>query len=317
VADVQEFLTTSRFETGHEYLDEKAQMLAALELSHSEMIGLARTVHEAVTAWRPEHPIEQMLQIVALAAVVDSSRAAEAISQAIQEIIPVFRKPKSSSDLAAAETIVRLAVGYFKKLRFNTDYTDFVDLVESEVQLKPQLLAEVAALLIDERKRGGNTVDLKRVLGRVFSHAHFAKGDPCFLGAFTESLTRQMPAEYWADKLPELKFQASEEENCHICQFIRTIFDRERPFLLMVNLRPSADWLLSPTKLGATTNLGPEEFESLVRSEGYELAPSEHLPKDLRGDEFFDRVANARSRSSAYVRQFRNNVVKLFPRGDK
>lgn len=308
--NVDHFITGETFGSPSDYVREKRGLLERDILNRNGRITLGEAAFDAVTAWRVSDPINELLEIVALAAALETSRGHQAINQAILTITPQFVSTARSQDRKTLETIVQIAIESFGEARFVPDYTHLCDLVDSQVPLSAGLLASLIRLLADESKQGGQTMALQTAIELIFSDTHFSSSSFDYRDDFSGALVRQFSTKFWANELQILKMQANEGPLCPICKFVERVFGRADPFLLIINLPPANDWLLDPSML--REQLSYTELEYLITTKGYQMALSEFRPSDLRGPEFFERNGDARRNSQNHLKKFRkDNVVTL------
>jgi len=311
LVDALDYISEEEFDLPSEYVDEKAALIATRDLSLDDRVKLGQSVYQYMTAWQSSDGLPRLLQLTSIAAAVNNSRASEAINEAIQLVIPILRDGEPEL-IECAENILSISSAYFRTIKFKAEYSDFRDLFEAEVVTNPVLLAQVACVLLDQEKRAGSSITLKQVTDIAFASTASNKPDEKQLHAFSKELIAGLPLKYWARALPDLKLSSDESSDCTVCRFIRCIFLHARPLLLLLNLRDN-EWLVRATDLDPDLSLSPEELEDHFKEIGEEMDSIQHLQSDLVGEEFFDRVANARQTSLTFIEKFRNNVVPIFP----
>ncbi|MBY5933117.1 hypothetical protein KUV51_08930 [Tateyamaria omphalii] len=311
MVDALDYISEEEFDLPSEYVDEKVALITTRDLSIDDRVKLGQSVYQYMTAWRSSDGLPRLLQLTSIAVAVDNSKASEAINEAIQLVIPILRD-NDPELIECAENILSISSAYFRTIKFKAEYSDFRDLFEAEVISDPVLLAQVACVLLDPEKRAGSSITLKQVTDIAFASTANSMTDEKQLYAFSTELIAGLPLKYWASALPDLKLSSDESRECTACRFVRYIFAHARPLLLLLNLRDN-EWLVRATELHPDLSLSPEELEDHLKEIGEEMVSIPHLQSDLVGEEFFDRIANARQTSLAFIEKFRNNVVPIFP----
>lgn len=269
-----------------------------------------------VSNWWPTYSVKDLINLLTIAVALNNASSGKCASISLRRALPLFRDPQRVDVQISLVPLLETTLYHYGATDLEVDFADLRDVFHSATAIPFPLLARVGGRLMAGNRDGTQRLEPSDFVKSLLSPSRIATVSQAEIREGIKLVIAERRVSEWKRILPLLYFDrdaSNSEFGIASATFLQHCFSADNPSLLLA-LLPSGEqtWLVKTEDLGGL-KLSEQDLHELIQTNGV-IAPEIAENDEQFGDDFFDRVANARRNANLWMKNHVNNVVRLVPR---